>query len=125
MGIGNGGAPRFIDLLIAASPMERRKVTVCGQDIYFKPLTRKQLADSMPKDGVPRDPDYAGLFMLVASARAEDGSPLFETTDIEALRTKVSLAILHELEAAMLGVVAPSVKEAEQELDANPTSGTA
>lgn len=119
MSQGNG-APRFIDLLIAASPSARRKVTVCGQDIYFKPLTRKQLADAMPKDEVKRDPDYAGLFMLVATAEAEDGSKLFVTQDIEALRTQVSLELLQEIESAMMGTMAPSAKEAAAILDANP-----
>ena len=125
MSDGNGGAPRFIDLLIAASPTERRKVTILGQDIYFKPLTRKQVADAMPNDKMQRAPEYETLFMLVAAAEAEDGTRLFRRDDIEALRAQVSLAILNQLEIAMLSAVAPTVKEAEQELKENPTSTTA
>ena len=125
MSEGNGGAPRFIDLLIAASPTGRRKVTIIGQDIYFKPLTRAQINDAMPKDDVQRAPDYAGLFMLVAFAEAEDGTKLFRTTDIENLRSRVALPLVQQLEAAMMSTVAPSPKEAEQELTANPPSTTA
>lgn len=124
MSEGNGGAPRFIDLLIAASPTERKKVTVLGQEIYFKPLTRKQMVDAWPKDAVQREPDYEGLFLLVATAEAEDGSKLFRRDDIENLRNKVSLPILQQLEAAMMGVQAPSPKEAAAILDANPPSTT-
>lgn len=125
MGVDGNGIPRFIDVLMAASPMARRKVVVAGQDVYFKPLTRQQLADAIPKDNVKRDPDYAGLFMIVATAEAEDGSKLFRREDIESLRTKVSLELLQQLESAMMGVQAPSIEEAGADLAANPPSTTA
>lgn len=124
MSEGNGGAPRFIDLLIAGSSMERHKFTILGQEMYFRPLTRKQMIDSWPKDGMQREPDYEGLFMLVATAEAEDGSKLFRMEDIEALRTKVNLDLLQRIESAMLGAVRPSLKEAGAILAANPPSIT-
>lgn len=118
-------APRFIDLLIAASPMERRKHTIIGQEVYFRPLTRKQIADAMPKDSMKRDPDYDVLFMLVASAEFEDGSKVFRMEDIEKLRAAIPAARLQELTTPMLSVQYPTDKEAEQELTENPPSITA
>lgn len=122
--MSKGNGTRFIDRLIAASPTARRKVMILGQDVYFRPLTRQLLHDALPKDEVDRPPDYVGLFMLVECAEAEDGSKLFKRTDIEALRTKVSLALLTEIEQAMQGVLAPSEKEVAQEAKADPPSAS-
>lgn len=113
---------RFIDKLVAASPTERRKVSILGQDIYFTPLTRKQLAEAMPNDKMDRAPDYAGLFLLVQTAEDEAGNKLFKKTDIEALRTKVSLALLQQIESAMLGVQAPSMDTIAEEAAQDPPS---
>src|SRR6266576_6218234 len=106
MGVTNG--KRFIERLVAASPTERRKFTVLGQDIYDRPLTRKAMADAMPKDGKEREPDYVGLFLLVHCAEAEDGSKLFEIRDIDALREAVSLNLLQQIEAGIMGIISPS-----------------
>lgn len=122
MSAGNG--KRFIDKLIAASPLERRKVRVLDQDVYFRPLTRKALADAMPRDNVERDPDFAGLFLLVHCAEAEDGTKLFKVTDIDALREGVSLELLQQIEGAMMAAVVPSAKEADKLVAADPPSGS-
>jgi hypothetical protein len=122
MGMKENG--RFINRLVAASPTERRKVSVLGEDVYFKPLTRKQLADAMPKDGVERADDYAGLFLLVQTAEAEDGTKLFRTQDIEKLREGVSLGLLQQLEAAMMGTLAPTPKQVEEDIKADPPSAS-
>jgi hypothetical protein len=105
--------------------LERRKITVLGQDVYFKPLTRKALADAMPKDKVERDPDYVGLFVMVACAEAEDGSKLFAMTDIDALRERVSVQLIQEIEQAMMAAVLPSPKEADLALASDPPSASA
>lgn len=122
MSEANGG--RFIDKLIAASPTERRKITVLGQDVYFRPLTRKMLRDAMPKDDVEREPDYVGLFTLVHCAEYEDGSKVFAMTDIEDLRARVSVEFIRQLEAVMLGALAPSVNEAKKQIEADPPSAS-
>ena len=116
---------RFIDKLIAASPTERRKVVVLGEELYFKPLTRRQLVEAMPKDGVKRDDDYAGLFLLVQTAETADGTKVFKRTDIEALRSKVSLSLLQEIEAAMMGVQTPTLAQVEEDVAADPHSASA
>lgn len=105
--------------------MARRKVVVAGQEVWFKPLTRQQIWDAHPKDKVERSPDYANLFLLVATAEAEDGSKLFKREDIEKLRTMVSIEYLQQLETAMLSAMAPTIEEAGAELAANPPSTTA
>jgi hypothetical protein len=116
---------RFIDKLVAASPTARRKFTLLGQDVYFKPMTRKELAEAMPKDKMQRAPDYDGLFLLVHAAEAEDGSKLFQRADIETLRNNVSLELLQQLEAALLGGMAPSQAQVQAEADADPHSASA
>lgn len=117
---------RFIDRLIAASPLERRKIaTVLGQDIYVKPPTRKALNDAMPKDDVKREPDYVGLFLIVAFAEDRDGNKLFQVTDIDALREAVSLELLVSIEGAMMAAVRPSPKEADKLVTADPSSASA
>lgn len=123
MGLTNG--KRFIEKLIAASPTERRKFTVLGQDIYVRPLTRKGMADAMPKDGVEREPDYVGLFLLVHCAEAEDGSKLFEVRDIDALREAVSLKLLQEIESGIMGIVSPSDEQIAAEVTADPPFASA
>lgn len=123
MGLTNG--KRFIERLVAASPTERRKFTVLGQDIYVRPLTRKGMADAMPKDGVEREPDYVGLFLLVHCAEAEDGSKLFEVRDIDALREAVSLNLLQEIESGIMGIISPSDKDIAAEVKADPPSASA
>lgn len=116
---------RFIERLIAASPTARRKFTVLGQDIYVRPLTRKMLADAMPKDDVEREPDYVGLFLLVHCAEDEDGNKLFRISDIDALREGVSLELLQQIESGILGVITPSDKQVAQEIKADPPSASA
>lgn len=123
MGLTNG--KRFIERLVAASPTERRKFTVLGQDIYVRPLTRKGMADAMPKDGVEREPDYVGLFLLVHCAEAEDGSKLFEVRDIDALREAVSLKLLQEIESGIMGIVSPSDEQIAAEVTADPPFASA
>ncbi len=123
MGVTNG--KRFIERLVAASPTERRKFTVLDQDIYVRPLTRKAMADAMPKDGVEREPDYVGLFLLVHCAEAEDGSKLFEMRDIDALREAVSLKLLQEIESGIMGVISPSDDKIAAEIKADPPSASA
>jgi hypothetical protein len=116
---------RFIDRLIAASPMDRRKTTLLGQDVYFKPVTRKALADAMPKDGVKREPDYVGLFALVAFAEAEDGSKLFAVKDIDALRECVAVDLVRQLEGFMMATILPDAQEADKTVAADPLSASA
>jgi hypothetical protein len=117
---------RFIDKLIAASPLERRKIaTVLGQDIYVKPPTRKALNDAMPKDDENRDPDYVGLFLIVAFAEDEAGNKLFTVRDIDALREAVALELLVEIEGKMMAAIQPSAKEADKAIAANPPSASA
>lgn len=116
---------RFIDRLIAASPTARRKFTVLEQDIYVKPLTRKAMADAMPKDEVKRDPDYVGLFLLVHCAEAEDGTKLFAVKDIDALREAVSLELLQQIEAGIMGVIAPSTEQVAKDVQSDPLSASA
>lgn len=123
MGLSNG--KRFIEKLVAASPLDRQKITVLGEDIYFTPLTRKALADAMPKDGVDREPDYVGLFVLVHCAEALDGSKLFEIRDIDALRERVSVQLLQQIEGAMMATLLPKMEEAEKALAADPRSASA
>jgi len=115
---------RFIEKLIAASPLDRRKFTVLGQDIYVRPLTRKAMADAMPKDDVEREPDYVGLFLLVHCAEAEDGSRLFEIKDIDALRERVSLDLLQQIESGIMGVIQPDAKQIEEDFKADPPSAS-
>jgi hypothetical protein len=117
---------RFIDRLIAASPMERRKVaTVLGQDIWVKPVTRKVLADAMPKDGVERPADYVGLFVVVALAEAEDGSKLFTMRDIDALREGVYAELVRQIEGPIMGVLIPTPEETDKVIAADPPSASA
>ncbi len=116
---------RFIDKLIAASPTERRKFTVLGQDIYVRPLTRAAINEAMPKDGVERAPDYVGLFLIVHAAESADGEKLFRTQDIEALRTKVSSSLLQEIESGVLGVLAPNKQQVAEAVAADPPSASA
>lgn len=116
---------RFIEKLIAASPLERRKITVLGQDIYFQPLTRKGLADAMPKDDVQREPDYVGLFVLVHCAEAEDGSKLFEMKDIDGLRERVSVQLVQQIEQAMMATLLPPMADVEKLVAADPPSASA
>lgn len=116
---------RFIEKLIAASPTERRKFTVLGQDIYVRPLTRKAMADAMPKDDKEREPDFVGLFLLVHCAEAEDGSKLFEVRDIDALREAVSLKLLQEIESGIMGIVSPSEEQIAAEVTADPPFASA
>lgn len=123
MSTANGN--RFIEKLIAASPLERRKITVLGQDIFFQPLTRKALADAMPKDGVERSPDFVGLFVMVACAEAEDGSKLFEMRDIDALRERVSVQLVQQIEQAMMATILPQFPEAVKAVDTDPPSASA
>lgn len=123
MSAGNGG--RFIERLIAASPTARRKFTVLEQDIYVKPLTRKALADAMPKDDVKRDPDYVGLFLIVQCAEAEDGSKLFSVRDIDGLREAVSLELLQKIEAGIMGVITPNAEQIDKDVKADPLSASA
>lgn len=122
MGV-NGG--RFIDKLVAASPTERRKITVLGEDVYFRPLTRKALADAMPKDDVKRDADYVGLFVMVACAEDVDGNKLFKLTDVDQLRERVSVQLLQEIESAMMAAVLPTSKEADERITSDPPSASA
>ena len=123
MSAANG--KRFIERLVAASPTERRKFTVLGQDIYVRPLTRKAMTDAMPKDGIERSADYAGLFLIVHAAEAADGSLLFRVTDIDALREAVSLELLQQIEAGILGALTPSDQQVEKEVAADPPSASA
>lgn len=124
--MSDGNGKRFIDKLIAASPLERRKVaTVLGQDIYIKPPTRKAFADAMPKDDVKRDPDYVNLFILVAFSEDAEGKKLFKVTDIDALREGVSLDLLQQIEGAVMGMVMPSPKEADKLVKTDPPLGSA
>ncbi|HEX9239203.1 MAG TPA: hypothetical protein VF910_00935 [Candidatus Bathyarchaeia archaeon] len=123
MSASNG--KRFIEKLVAASPLERRKITVLGQDIYFTPLTRKALADAMPKDEVEREPDYVGLFVLVHCAEAEDGSKLFEIRDIDALRERVSVQLLQQIEQAMMETLLPSPEQVVAVVNTDPPSASA
>jgi len=123
MSASNGG--RFIDKLIAASPTERRKVSIVGQDVYFKPMTRQQIVEAMPKDKMDRPADYAGLFLIVQTAEAEDGSKLFKMTDIEALRARVSASLVQQIESAMLDIQAPSLEAVSKEAEADPSSASA
>lgn len=116
---------RFIDKLVAASPLERRKITILGQDVYFTPLTRKVLADAMPTDDMERPPDYVGLFVLVHCAEAEDGSKLFRITDIEALRTRVSVELLQQIESAMMATVLPTQEATGKLIATDPPSASA
>lgn len=116
---------RFIDKLIAASPTERRKFSVLGQDIYFTPLTRKAMRDAIPDDGVQRAPDYAGLFVMVHCAENEDGSKVFRKDDIELLRTRVSVELLQQIESAMMATILPSTKEADNLVTTDPPSASA
>lgn len=122
--MGTNGT-RFIDKLLAASPTARRKFTVLGQDIYVRPLTRKAMADAMPKDDVKRDPDYVGLFLLVHCAEAEDGSKLFAVKDIDALREGVSLELLQQIEAGVMGVLTPTPEQAAKDAQQDPPSASA
>jgi len=123
MSASNG--KRFIEKLIAASPLERRRITVLDQEVYFAPVTRKALIDAMPKDDVKREPDYVGLFALVAFAEAEDGTKLFEIRDIDALRERVSAHLVRQIEAAMMGTLLPDLEEAEKLIAKDPSSASA
>lgn len=116
---------RFIEKLVAASPTERRMFTVLNQDIYVRPATRKAMAEAMPKDGVDRDPDYVGLFLLVHFAEAQDGSKLFEVRDIDALRECVSLHLLQQIESGIMGAITPSDEQITKEIKADPPSASA
>jgi hypothetical protein len=116
---------RFIEKLIAASPTERQKFTVLGQDIYVRPMTRKVMSDAMPKDGAKRDPDYVGLFLLVHCAEDEAGNKLFAIKDIDALREAVSLALLQQIESGILGVITPSDADVERAVASDPPSASA
>lgn len=116
---------RFIDRLIDASPIERQRFSVLGQDIYVTPMTRKAMADAMPKDDTKRDPDYVGLFLLVHCAEAQDGSKLFTVRDIDALRERVSLNLLQELESGVMGIIKPTTAEAGKTVQSDPPSASA
>jgi hypothetical protein len=111
---------RFIERLMAASPTERRKFSVLDQDIYVRPLTRKAMADALPRDGIEREPDYIGLFLLVHCAEAEDGSRLFDIRDIDALRECVSLELLQQIEGGIMGVISPSDKQVQEDIKSDP-----
>lgn len=123
--MGESNGKRFIDRLIAASPMDRRKTTLLGQDVYFKPVTRKDLADALPKDDVKREPDYVGLFAIVAFAEAEDGSKLFAMKDIDALRECVSAPLVQQLEAFMMATILPDHAEADKIVSSDPLFASA
>lgn len=123
--MGSGNGTRFIDKLVAASPTERRKFTVLGQDIYVRPATRKDMSDAMPKDGVERPDDYAGLFMLVHMAEDVDGAKLFRVSDIDSLRERVGVHLLQEIERGMLGALAPTNRQVEEQAKADPPSASA
>jgi len=79
----------------------------------------------MPKDGVERPADYAGLFLIVYAAEAEDGSRLFQVKDIDALREGVSLELLQQIEAGILGALTPSDDQIAKEVQADPPSASA
>jgi hypothetical protein len=118
---------RFIDRLIAASPTARQKIRVLDQDVYFRPVTRKALADAIPKDdgGVERPPDYIPLFVLVATAEDEQGNKLFALSDVDSLRERVSVQLIHQIEAAMMATILPSDDQVMAVVNGDPSSASA
>ena len=118
---------RLIDKLVALTPTERRKYVVpeLGETLYFRPLTKAALDAAVPNDGVDRPMSTQGLLLLVETAEYEDGSKAFQRDDIQKLRTKVPLDVLTRLESFMWGTQVPTIKEAEEAIQADPTSASA
>lgn len=117
---------RAIDKIIALTPTERRKLHVqeLDDDIYFRPMTKAEMDAAIPNDDVQRPQSTTGLFLLVHMAEYEDGSKVFKMTDIEKLRTRARLDIVNRLESFMWGTQVPEIKEAEKEIEADPTSAS-
>jgi hypothetical protein len=117
---------RAIDKIVALTPTERRKVYVpeIDETIYFPVATKAEMDAAIPDDDVKRPQSTTGLFLLVQLAEYEDGSKVFKRTDIEKLRTRSRLDIVNRLEAFMWGTQVPEIKEAEKEIEADPTSAS-
>ena len=117
---------RAIDKIVALTPTERRTLFVPELDatVYFRPVTKAEMDDAIPDDDVKRPQSTTGLFLLVHLAEYEDGSKVFKRTDIEKLRTRARLDIVNRLESFMWGTQLPEIKEAEKEIEADPTSAS-
>lgn len=117
---------RAIDKIVALTPTERRKVYVpeINETIFFRPMTKAEMDAAIPDDDVQRPQSTTGLFLLVHMAEYEDGSKVFKQTDIEKLRSHSRLDIVNRLEAFMWGTQVPDIKEAEKEIEADPTSAS-
>jgi Holliday junction resolvase RusA-like endonuclease len=118
---------RAIDKLIALTPTERRKLHVpeLNADIFFRPMTKAEMDAAIPNDDVKRPQSTTGLFLLVHMAEYEDGSKVFKRTDIDNLRMRARLDIVNRLESFMWDTQVPEIKEAEKEIEADPTSASA
>lgn len=117
---------RAIDKIVALTPTERRKVYVpeIDETIYFRPMTKAEMDAAIPDDDVQRPQSTVGLFLLVRMAEYEDGSKVFTKLDIEKLRTRSRLDIVNRLESFMWGTQVPEIKEAENAIEADPTSAS-
>jgi hypothetical protein len=123
---------RAIDRIVALTPTERRKFFFpelkdehCDGWIYFPTATKATLDAALPQDDVERPASTTGLFLLVQLAEYEDGSKVFRRTDIDQLRSKARLDLVNRLESAMWDTQLPEIKEAEKQIEADPTSASA
>lgn len=113
---------RLIDRIVAKSPTDRRMIHVpeWEVDIYFKPLTRAQIDQAIPKD-IERPVGTERLLVLAHMAEDADGKRLFRQTDVEKLRQHAEVTVLSRVEAFLWRTVTPTVEEAEEDLGKTPS----
>jgi hypothetical protein len=102
------GAPRFIDRLRKAAALEpvKKEVTLHNGDIvcmWVTPLTAAE-RDRAKKNARSDDAGAFALQLLISKAKDENGTPLFTSGDVAALRNDVRDEDLQKLMLCVLGV---------------------
>jgi hypothetical protein len=102
------GASRFIDRLRKAAALEpvKKEVTLHNGDIvcmWVTPLTAAE-RDRAKKNARSDDAGAFALQLLISKAKDENGTPLFTSGDVAALRNDVRDEDLQKLMLCVLGV---------------------
>ncbi len=111
-----------IDKVRSSFNAGRREMVVPEWDdlhIYFTPITVAEWESVEARK--PRGEQDRQLLLLVAKARDEKGKPLFAYGDMNTLRTEAAFNVIQRVITFMWEGI-PTEKEAEKELEANPTS---
>jgi hypothetical protein len=126
---GASKGPRAIDIMRSRAASDRRMIEstqLGGLRFYFARLTYADLEfiDTMkPKTSFERS-----LMMLIHKAQDENGMPVFQMGDLYYLQNEIPFQPLSEVVEFMWASSQPlteeSIKKAEAEIEANPSSGS-